>query len=157
MPYMSLCFRSESGIFYVILKLHKFQTFKTHVNLEFWMLIYGIVLIQIYSEDIHTGVTLDICSSCGIASYILVVFCERNQSRWDFIAVHQHQLCVSYAKNSLMFLSELPPSFTASLANSFHFRAFLFNSCPLSPSMTSFMHTTISSLLTIPFLVHLNS
>nr|GMD09096.1 Os09g0518266 [Ipomoea batatas] len=53
--------------------------------------------------------------------------------------------------NSLMFLSELPPSSTASLASCFHFAAFSLSITPLSPFITSTKHLSTSSLVTIPF------
>nr|GLL29676.1 hypothetical protein CFOL_v3_34014 [Ipomoea trifida] len=50
-----------------------------------------------------------------------------------------------------MFLSELPPSSTASLANCFHFAAFSLSITPLSPFITSTKHLSNSSLVAIPF------
>lgn len=50
-----------------------------------------------------------------------------------------------------MFLSELPPSLTASTTIYFHLTAFLRISRPLSPCMTSFTRAVTSSLVTTPF------
>ena len=48
-----------------------------------------------------------------------------------------------------MFLSELPPSST-SLVSSFHLTEFLFISFPLSPSITSLIHSSICYLVAMP-------
>ena len=50
-----------------------------------------------------------------------------------------------------MFLSELPPSCIASLAFFIRFVAFCLNSVFLSPSITSRMHLSTSSLFSKPF------
>lgn len=52
--------------------------------------------------------------------------------------------------NSWIFLSELPPSSIAFLITSLHLFEFLRISSPTSPSITRFMHGTISSSLTNP-------
>ena len=56
----------------------------------------------------------------------------------------------NFTTNSLIFISELPPTLTALLASSLHLLAFLLISSPFSPSMTPLMHFSSSSLVTIP-------
>ncbi|WVZ84073.1 hypothetical protein U9M48_031145, partial [Paspalum notatum var. saurae] len=55
------------------------------------------------------------------------------------------------AANSATFLSELPPCCIASFAFSIHFAEFCLYSVFLSPSITSRMHLSTSTLLSKPF------
>uniref|UniRef100_A0A6N2LLF2 Uncharacterized protein n=1 Tax=Salix viminalis TaxID=40686 RepID=A0A6N2LLF2_SALVM len=72
----------------------------------------------------------------------------RHRNKWTG---RKEQRASKRHTNSSMFLSEEPPSLTASIANSLHFLAFFFISLPFSPSITSLIQHSISSLGTIPF------